>query len=184
MKSSVSTAESWILLLYLLLTFILKSSELQDSISTYPWPRHSVAVYTWLMNSDFLSHRYNPENLATLERYVETQARENSYDLEANLAVLKLWVTSSLWGEVNQARTQNRLEVLLKTLCGWLKEPTRCRNVRSWHFVGWGNHFFSVIHLVGLFNLPVYFNVFYVNVHDEMFVSELSVRLTESLWCL
>lgn len=42
------------------------------------------------MNSDFLSHRYNPENLATLERYVETQARENSYDLEANLAVLKL----------------------------------------------------------------------------------------------
>lgn len=34
--------------------------------------------------------RYNPENLATLERYVETQARENAYDLEANLAVLKL----------------------------------------------------------------------------------------------
>lgn len=37
-----------------------------------------------------VSHRYNPENLATLERYVETQARENAYDLEANLAVLKL----------------------------------------------------------------------------------------------
>lgn len=36
--------------------------------------------------------RYNPENLATLERYVDTQARENAYDLEANLAVLKLWV--------------------------------------------------------------------------------------------
>lgn len=87
-------------------------------------------------------------------------------------------------GEVNQARTQNRLEVLLKTLCGWLKEPTRCRNVRSWHFVSWGNHFFSVIYLVGLFNLPVYFSVFYVNVHDEMFVSELSVRQTESLWFL
>lgn len=34
--------------------------------------------------------RYNPENLATLERYVETQAKENAYDLEANLAVLKL----------------------------------------------------------------------------------------------
>uniref|UniRef100_W5NAJ5 Eukaryotic translation initiation factor 3 subunit K n=1 Tax=Lepisosteus oculatus TaxID=7918 RepID=W5NAJ5_LEPOC len=34
--------------------------------------------------------RYNPENLSTLERYVETQARENAYDLEANLAVLKL----------------------------------------------------------------------------------------------
>lgn len=35
-------------------------------------------------------YRYNPENLATLERYVETQAKENAYDLEANLAVLKL----------------------------------------------------------------------------------------------
>jgi len=35
--------------------------------------------------------RYNPENLATLERYVETQAKENAYDLEANLAILKLY---------------------------------------------------------------------------------------------
>ncbi|XP_044742823.1 eukaryotic translation initiation factor 3 subunit K [Chrysoperla carnea] len=35
--------------------------------------------------------RYNPENLETLEAYVEIQARENAYDLEANLAVLKLY---------------------------------------------------------------------------------------------
>lgn len=35
--------------------------------------------------------RYNPDNLGTLERYVEIQARENAYDLEANLAVLKLY---------------------------------------------------------------------------------------------
>lgn len=35
--------------------------------------------------------RYNPDNLPTLERYVEIQARENEYDLEANLAVLKLY---------------------------------------------------------------------------------------------
>ncbi|XP_017773493.1 PREDICTED: eukaryotic translation initiation factor 3 subunit K [Nicrophorus vespilloides] len=35
--------------------------------------------------------RYNPDNLSTLERYVVTQARENAYDLEANLAVLKLY---------------------------------------------------------------------------------------------
>jgi len=35
--------------------------------------------------------RYNPENLPTLERYVEMQAEENVYDLEANLAVLKLY---------------------------------------------------------------------------------------------
>ncbi|ETE57414.1 Eukaryotic translation initiation factor 3 subunit K [Ophiophagus hannah] len=30
--------------------------------------------------------RYNPENLVTLQHYVETQAKENAYDLEANLA--------------------------------------------------------------------------------------------------
>uniref|UniRef100_A0A6B2FGE4 Eukaryotic translation initiation factor 3 subunit K n=1 Tax=Bothriechis nubestris TaxID=1766655 RepID=A0A6B2FGE4_9SAUR len=35
--------------------------------------------------------RYNPENLVTLQHYVETQAKENAYDLEANLAVLKLY---------------------------------------------------------------------------------------------
>ncbi|KAK7794290.1 hypothetical protein R5R35_014574 [Gryllus longicercus] len=35
--------------------------------------------------------RYNPENLPTLECYVEHQCRENTYDLEANLAVLKLY---------------------------------------------------------------------------------------------
>ncbi|XP_064484285.1 eukaryotic translation initiation factor 3 subunit K-like [Ornithodoros turicata] len=35
--------------------------------------------------------RYNPENLATLEKYVNLQATENFYDLEANLAVLKLY---------------------------------------------------------------------------------------------
>jgi len=35
--------------------------------------------------------RYNPDNLTTLEKYVEIQSRENAYDLEANLAVLKLY---------------------------------------------------------------------------------------------
>ncbi|KAF8788281.1 eukaryotic translation initiation factor 3 subunit K-like [Argiope bruennichi] len=35
--------------------------------------------------------RYNPENLTTLEKYIDIQARENAYDLEANLAVLKLY---------------------------------------------------------------------------------------------
>merc|ERR1711915_641782 len=35
--------------------------------------------------------RYNPENIHTLERYVELQSRENGYDLEANLALLKLY---------------------------------------------------------------------------------------------
>lgn len=35
--------------------------------------------------------RYNAENLATLDHYEETQAKENIYDLEANPAVLKLY---------------------------------------------------------------------------------------------
>ncbi|KAK6470684.1 eukaryotic translation initiation factor 3 subunit K isoform X2 [Huso huso] len=55
--------------------------------------------------------RYNPENLATLERYVETQARENAYDLEANLAVLKLY-------QFNPAFFQTSItsQILLKAL--------------------------------------------------------------------
>lgn len=35
--------------------------------------------------------RYNPEHLKTLEEYVREQAKNNKYDLEANLAVLKLY---------------------------------------------------------------------------------------------
>jgi len=35
--------------------------------------------------------RYNPDNLVTLEQYVEIQVNENAYDLDANLAVLKLY---------------------------------------------------------------------------------------------
>jgi len=35
--------------------------------------------------------RYNPEHLATLEAYVNAQAQEVTYDLEANLTVLKLY---------------------------------------------------------------------------------------------
>ncbi|XP_032819921.1 eukaryotic translation initiation factor 3 subunit K isoform X3 [Petromyzon marinus] len=55
--------------------------------------------------------RYNPENLGTLERYVETQAQENAYDLEANLAVLKLY-------QFNPAYFQTSVtaQILLKAL--------------------------------------------------------------------
>jgi len=35
--------------------------------------------------------RYNPENLKVLEPYVNQQVEENSYDISANLAVLKLY---------------------------------------------------------------------------------------------
>lgn len=37
------------------------------------------------------SYRYNPQHLSTLEHYVEVQSEENMYDLEANLAVLKIY---------------------------------------------------------------------------------------------
>lgn len=43
--------------------------------------------------------RYNPDNLSTLERYVEIQSQENAYDLEANLAVLKLYQFNQKYNE-------------------------------------------------------------------------------------
>lgn len=39
--------------------------------------------------STFYFFRYNPNNLTSLETYVDVQAKENAYDLEANLVVLK-----------------------------------------------------------------------------------------------
>ncbi|XP_023217544.1 eukaryotic translation initiation factor 3 subunit K-like [Centruroides sculpturatus] len=55
--------------------------------------------------------RYNPENLQTLHKYVEIQARENAYDLEANLAVLKLY-------QFNPPKFQKHVveQILLKAL--------------------------------------------------------------------
>ncbi|KAK3892912.1 hypothetical protein Pcinc_003252 [Petrolisthes cinctipes] len=55
--------------------------------------------------------RYNPENISTLERYVELQARENTYDLEANLALLKLY-------QFNPGTYQNTVacQILMKAL--------------------------------------------------------------------
>nr|XP_031363420.1 eukaryotic translation initiation factor 3 subunit K [Lonchura striata domestica] len=63
--------------------------------------------------------RYNPENLATLERYVETQAKENAYDLEANLAVLKLY-------QFNPAFFQTGVtaQILLKALTNLPHTPS------------------------------------------------------------
>ncbi|KAF3847403.1 hypothetical protein F7725_020431, partial [Dissostichus mawsoni] len=55
--------------------------------------------------------RYNPENLPTLERYVETQAKENAYDLEANLAVLKLYQFNPAYFQVTVTS-----QILLKAL--------------------------------------------------------------------
>ena len=55
--------------------------------------------------------RYNPENLATLECYPETQAKENAYSLEANLAFLKQY-------QLNLAFFQTTVmaQILLKAL--------------------------------------------------------------------
>ncbi|KAK3605497.1 hypothetical protein CHS0354_004049 [Potamilus streckersoni] len=55
--------------------------------------------------------RYNPENLSTLERYVDMQARENTYDLEANLAVLKLYQFNPGYYQTNVTA-----QILLKAL--------------------------------------------------------------------
>jgi len=35
--------------------------------------------------------RYNPHNIATIQHYIDVQVAENGYDLEANLALLKLY---------------------------------------------------------------------------------------------
>ncbi|CAG2250249.1 EIF3K [Mytilus edulis] len=55
--------------------------------------------------------RYNPENLVTLEKYINMQAQENTYDLEANLAVLKLYQFNP-----NHYQTTVAAQVLLKAL--------------------------------------------------------------------
>ncbi|XP_064622856.1 eukaryotic translation initiation factor 3 subunit K-like [Lineus longissimus] len=55
--------------------------------------------------------RYNPENLATLERYIEMQCRDNTYDLEANLAVLKLYQFNPMYFQ-----TGVTAHILLKAL--------------------------------------------------------------------
>jgi translation initiation factor 3 subunit K len=34
--------------------------------------------------------RYNPENVTDLEQYLDTQCQSGSYDLMANLAILKV----------------------------------------------------------------------------------------------
>lgn len=55
--------------------------------------------------------RYNPDNLPTLERYVEMQSKENTYDLEPNLAVLKLYQFNPQYFNI-----QITCQILLKAL--------------------------------------------------------------------
>ncbi|XP_074204039.1 LOW QUALITY PROTEIN: ryanodine receptor 1-like [Camelus bactrianus] len=78
-------------------------------------PRVWEATESWRCLS-----RYNPENLATLERYVETQAKENAYDLEANLAVLKLSFPSNYWDKFVKRKVLDKH----RDICGreWIAE--------------------------------------------------------------
>lgn len=55
--------------------------------------------------------RYNPENIKTLEHYVDLQARERGYDLEANLALLKLYQFN-----VSYTRLDVVVQILMKSL--------------------------------------------------------------------
>jgi len=55
--------------------------------------------------------RYNPENIKTLEHYVDLQSRENGYDKEANLALLKLYQFNP-----NYYRMEVVVQILLKAL--------------------------------------------------------------------
>uniref|UniRef100_A0A1B6EA03 Eukaryotic translation initiation factor 3 subunit K n=1 Tax=Clastoptera arizonana TaxID=38151 RepID=A0A1B6EA03_9HEMI len=58
--------------------------------------------------------RYNPENLKTLENYVDVQTQENTYDLEANLAVLKLYQFSQTY--IDEDKIKVISQILLKAL--------------------------------------------------------------------
>lgn len=55
--------------------------------------------------------RYNPENLVPLTEYVKAQVRDNFYDLEANLAVLKLYQFNPTYFTANVVE-----DILLKAL--------------------------------------------------------------------
>ncbi|XP_046859312.1 LOW QUALITY PROTEIN: eukaryotic translation initiation factor 3 subunit K-like [Xenia sp. Carnegie-2017] len=55
--------------------------------------------------------RYNPENLHQLESYVHQQTSENQYDLDANLAVLKLYQFNPQLHQTNVV-----IQILLKAL--------------------------------------------------------------------
>lgn len=63
------------------------------------------------MDYFLFSNRYNPDHLKTLEKYVEEQASKNTYDLETNLAVLKLYQFNPNMSNINIVYT-----ILLKAL--------------------------------------------------------------------
>ena len=55
--------------------------------------------------------RYNPDNIPVLEEYVQKQIEENKYNLDANLALLKLYQFNP-----NHFQTLVTAHILLKAL--------------------------------------------------------------------
>ncbi|XP_047138517.1 eukaryotic translation initiation factor 3 subunit K isoform X1 [Hydra vulgaris] len=82
--------------------------------------------------------RYNPENLPTLEHYVQMQAFEQTYNLDANLAVLKLYQFNP-----NEFKETVTCQILLKSLmnlphtdfvlckCLIIEQHQSCENVNK-----------------------------------------------------
>jgi len=59
--------------------------------------------------------RYNPDNIRILEQYVDVQAKDNTYDLEANLLLLKLYQLNP-GGSYAAPRASYVTKILLKAL--------------------------------------------------------------------
>ena len=64
-----------------------------------------------MINLPILLLRYNPNNVVMFEQYVDRQCQDNTYDLEANLALLKLYQFNP--DSYNQEVTQR---ILLKAI--------------------------------------------------------------------
>lgn len=81
----------------LIIADILKSIERLTTIlfNSLTFPHLLHGTFKWRAMAHFhnlnLFTRYNPDHLNILEAYVTSQAKNNTYDLEANLAVLKLY---------------------------------------------------------------------------------------------
>ncbi|XP_053206667.1 eukaryotic translation initiation factor 3 subunit K-like [Panonychus citri] len=122
--------------------------------------------------SDMLKgiNRYNPNNIAQLEEYVDAQIKDNFYDLEANLAILKLYQFNPLSFKANicediliKALTNmphtdfvlckclidpSNLELdTIKNLCGVHHTLETCAFIDFWSFVDKNPNLFS--HVTG-----------------------------------
>lgn len=109
--------------------------------------------------------RYNPGNVTSLEKYVELQVKENVYDCEANLAVLKLYQFNPTYYQTNVT-----IKILLKAianlphtdfaLCKYLIDPEKLREAPVSHVVTLGNQlemcdFVEFWRTLGKTNIPV-----------------------------